>query len=1003
MGAFKAFRDWYSNSREAKDFLKYIIFVVLFSIVTFEGKPGVEQFHINSLVQSKMSEGVDEVETQGDMFDWLRGSFADNLFPMNKASGEALDFKERLYIAGSGRIMGAMRLRQARSVMEDCSIPDQLNLYKTEGEYACQTPYTLETIAKNDIFASDSAAYAKLLDFTDPFTYSTAEELSTTSIYSESMEYGDYGQDGFNIDVIPNIAPDLLATKLSACKALVLESIDTCVQEQGVQYDFTAPPPPPPPSPPPPSPPVSSDSSSLIKLSELDADMPTSTLNAEVTLSCKDDTYDLRFEVVNAGTCDYCTLNWEMDIDSTNKPWISPTETFSNSQGAGVSWDPTYTGGIIITHSTEFDFDDEALFPSGETTFVEEHDIIFSDLNPTAQIQHATLHVSLYYNKTEGSCGASGSFSVPGQSSEGGRSLQSIDNSSTQTMAYGRSLLATDEDGTCSIDPLYDGLVIPSTLDTSLCKLVEDPDDLCELPYLSFQKMLDLMQPEKCGDCACQSDTDATCLESCSARSIFLEQIDLLQENNWVDSQSRAIMLDVSFFFENFNLFTVHRTTFEMPDFGGLFPSDFSRTFKIFRYLTSRDNVVLILECVFMGMIVMYTLEEIVEMFRSKWAYFGDLWNYIDWANLIILYIVIGIRFWSHSNISKFTPLIDSEAVTYIDFPPIASFSTKELNISAFNFFLVYFKIFKFLGSVPRMNSILKTCSNAAFDLWLFSVMAVIVLTGFAAAFYTCFGSSVGQYKTIGSALSGLLLTSLGDINYSDLVDANGVMAPILFYSYILMVFFILLNMFLAILNDSYADVKAEETVESLNYYKNLKDKFTNGLKGLFNRKQMIHNIAENLKESDVDLDNLIDEKELERVLADNPEAYEILKTTGAKDILSKYDMSGDGVLDKDEMTAILKDLAEKEASLTKEIKSKEDELTSNQPHVHRGGRGSMVASALDTTILEGRMDTMEGQIKDMSRNMAKKLSLQIDLLMSLSDQISSQNPRSGTTKPNGL
>lgn len=41
----------------------------------------------------------------------------------------------------------------------------------------------------------------------------------------------------------------------------------------------------------------------------------------------------------------------------------------------------------------------------------------------------------------------------------------------------------------------------------------------------------------------------------------------------------------------------------------------------------------------------------------------------------------------------------------------------------------------------------------------------------------------------------------LGDFNYPELQGANPIMAPILFYLYICYIFFILLNMFLAIIN----------------------------------------------------------------------------------------------------------------------------------------------------------------------------------------------------------
>lgn len=76
-----------------------------------------------------------------------------------------------------------------------------------------------------------------------------------------------------------------------------------------------------------------------------------------------------------------------------------------------------------------------------------------------------------------------------------------------------------------------------------------------------------------------------------------------------------------------------------------------------------------------------------------------------------------------------------------------------------------------------------------------------------------------------------LLRTILGDFDYPEIEKANRILAPIYFLSYIFLVFFVLLvslkynilllytnilcnfvlqNMFLAIINDTYADVKTE-------------------------------------------------------------------------------------------------------------------------------------------------------------------------------------------------
>lgn len=49
----------------------------------------------------------------------------------------------------------------------------------------------------------------------------------------------------------------------------------------------------------------------------------------------------------------------------------------------------------------------------------------------------------------------------------------------------------------------------------------------------------------------------------------------------------------------------------------------------------------------------------------------------------------------------------------------------------------------------------------------------------------------------------------LGDFDFHALESANRVLGPIFFITYVFFVFFVLLNMFLAIINDTYAEVKS--------------------------------------------------------------------------------------------------------------------------------------------------------------------------------------------------
>jgi hypothetical protein len=84
-------------------------------------------------------------------------------------------------------------------------------------------------------------------------------------------------------------------------------------------------------------------------------------------------------------------------------------------------------------------------------------------------------------------------------------------------------------------------------------------------------------------------------------------------------------------------------------------------------------------------------------------------------------------------------------------------------------------------------------------------------LFGFCSAFYVCFGADVEAYKGLGESLGSLFQICLGVFDYKALAAANPPMAVLLFYLYIVVVFFVLLSMFVAIIDDAYANIKVSQ------------------------------------------------------------------------------------------------------------------------------------------------------------------------------------------------
>ncbi|VDK72316.1 unnamed protein product [Cylicostephanus goldi] len=108
------------------------------------------------------------------------------------------------------------------------------------------------------------------------------------------------------------------------------------------------------------------------------------------------------------------------------------------------------------------------------------------------------------------------------------------------------------------------------------------------------------------------------------------------------------------------------------------------------------------------------------------------------------------------------------------------------------------------------MNQLAATLSRSTKDIGGFAVMFAVFFFAYAQFGYLVFGTQISDYSTFYDAVFALLRTILGDFNFSALERTNRILGPIFFITYVFFVFFVLLNMFLAIINDSYVEVKAE-------------------------------------------------------------------------------------------------------------------------------------------------------------------------------------------------
>jgi len=199
------------------------------------------------------------------------------------------------------------------------------------------------------------------------------------------------------------------------------------------------------------------------------------------------------------------------------------------------------------------------------------------------------------------------------------------------------------------------------------------------------------------------------------------------------------------------------------------------------------------------------------------------------------------------------------------------------------NGFLLYFKLFKYLNVSRNVRVLFQMFAKTASDMLVFLVILCVFFLAYGIAGFLVFSSDVSDYRTFEFAIMNLFRYTVTEMNYDALKQSNVTAGTIFWITWTLLMILILVNVFIAILSDGFAEAQEEkreaeeESVLPLMFMRSIPGPFRKILFGLI----------------DENKDGYIDKKEMAK-------AYGVSEEQGAK-IIADADTNKDGKLDEEE------------------------------------------------------------------------------------------------------
>jgi hypothetical protein len=219
---------------------------------------------------------------------------------------------------------------------------------------------------------------------------------------------------------------------------------------------------------------------------------------------------------------------------------------------------------------------------------------------------------------------------------------------------------------------------------------------------------------------------------------------------------------------------------------------------------------------VLIPLVIIFILREILHMLRaSAWVHFvqGFPNTTIDLASLMLCVVVLALKYAiqlqsTYTNMRLKHPHADND--TFQDFKDLVALQDLEsvqAVMVAINIFMIFFRAVVMITQLEEnLGLIVNTLGVASLNLIYFTCAFTLLISGFVAFAYTTFGSKPDDsgFTTPMIALYMVFSMLLGQIELAGLQRIDEVMALFFFFSFYIMVSFVMINMFISILLSGY-------------------------------------------------------------------------------------------------------------------------------------------------------------------------------------------------------
>lgn len=271
------------------------------------------------------------------------------------------------------------------------------------------------------------------------------------------------------------------------------------------------------------------------------------------------------------------------------------------------------------------------------------------------------------------------------------------------------------------------------------------------------------------------------------------------------------------------NIFIYSTFIVEFPETGGAVTSFTVYPIRLYTHHGAIGTFTLLCEVLFVIYLIVMSVKISIRIYQQRSGYFSKFWQGYELVILIAgvgaiisFAIRLGLTYLTINNFKKDKRL-------FVNFSHIVLWDQILVAFLGILVFLGTLRVLEVFATSKKISAIVDVFNDCGKDLFWYGMTFLYIFLGFCIFGTLLFGSVLASYMSIYQCMGTLFIAMIGKSRFTEIEDAQPVLAKVFFILYIITVVFFILTMFLSILgasidtviHDTRADTK-EDLLELL-------------------------------------------------------------------------------------------------------------------------------------------------------------------------------------------